>query len=62
MNTVLPQYCTLVIAIGAISVIEPVGRDLGYGYSYALSHCSWVLASTSAGFFFWQIRDENNVF
>jgi len=49
----------LVFAIGAVSAIEPVGSDLGYGYSYALSHCSWIFSFLSAGLFYAQSLDEN---
>ena len=58
----LTMKIILVFAIGAASAIDPTmkmnSRDFSYGYSYALSHCSWILSSISAGLFFWHTIDE----
>jgi len=54
----------IIFAIGAASTIDPAtnpkiaGYEYNYGYSYALSHVSWVLSLGSAGAFYAAMIDE----
>merc|ERR1711956_96226 len=55
----------IIFAIGAASTIDPASnpkiaaQDYNYGYSYALSHVSWILSFISAGAFYAALVDED---
>merc|ERR1712147_318523 len=62
--TYAPSAIFIIFAIGAASTIDPAsnpkiaGEEYNYGYSYALSHVSWILSFISAGAFYAASVDE----